>query len=342
MQKVILRIRQCLIAALLAWAIYRGLRLRFGADRGAAPVTEVAASKVGGASAPLPAVAAHALSFEERLAGKEGAGDRRGPLLLEWIWADRTGAMRFLAANRYRDLSYPGLAYAVARKATVAELLAMANGAETAYGALMSVGRYLPANVINAFANMMSSVNPDAAAQTTQAMGSLLAGLNVDRSVAFAMSQPTDALRASAIEGVFQQLRSTASGESEVKALYASLPPVLQSNDHVLFEYGNAVWGSDPSGALQALENIGDPRTRMSGLIVLSHNAASASPEIAVAAVYASGLTEQGIYNHVSQILQNWNALDPQGAANFLATTQVIPSASMARYRQLLATPPGG
>lgn len=339
MQKVIIRIRQCLIGAVVVWAIYLGLRMRFGADRGIAPTAATPLAKA--PSAPAPS-AERPVSFEERLAGKEGTGDRRGPLLLEWIWADRAAAMRFLAANRYRDLSYPGLAYAVAKNATAAELLTMANGADLPYGAVMSVGRWVSAEVINAFANMMASVNPDAAAQTTMAVGSLLAGLNVDRSVAFAMSQPTDALRASAIEGVFQQLRTTASGESEVKALYASLPPALQSNDHVLFEFGNATWGSDPAGALQALENIGDPRIRMTALVVLSHNAASASPEIAVAAIYASGLSDQGIYNHVSQIIRNWNALDPQGAANFLATTQVIPSASMARYRQLLASPPGG
>lgn len=276
------------------------------------------------------------------MSGKEGAGDRRGPLLIQWMWVDRAGAMRFLTANRFKDLSYPGLAFSVAQKATVAELIAMANGADSPYGAIMSVGRWMPADVINAFANTVASVDPDAAIQTTMAVASVLAGLNVDRSVAFAMSQPTDALRASAIEGVFQHLRTTASGESEVKSLYASLPPALQSNDHVLFEYGNATWGSDPSGALQALENIADPRVRMTGLLVLSHNAASASPEIAVAAVYASGLSNQGIYNHVSQILKNWNALDPLGAANFLATTQVIPGASVPRYRQLLAAPPGG
>jgi hypothetical protein len=341
MRKAIVRICQCLIVVLVASAIYVGFKMRFGVNRSAAAITEISSARVS-SPAPPPVGAVRPLSFEERLAGKEGAGDRRGPLLLQWIWADRAGAMRILAANRYRDLWYPGLAYAVAKKATAAELLAMANGADSPYGAIVNVGHWVPAEVINEFANMMASVSPDAAIQTTLAVASVLAGLNVDRSVAFAMSQPTDALRASAIEGVFQQLRTTASGESEVKSLYASLPPALQSNDHVLFEYGNATWGSDPSGALQALENIADPRVRMTGLLVLSRNAASASPEIAVAAVYASGLSDQGIYNHVSSILQNWNALDPQGAANFLATTQVIPSASIARYRQLLAAPPGG
>ena len=212
MQESMLRIRQCLIAALVAWALYLGLRLRSGAKSGPAPAAEAPAARAGGPPAPAPAGAVHPLSFEERMEGKDGAGDRRGPLLLEWIWADRAGAMRFLAANRYRDLSYPGVAYAVAKKATPAELLAMANGAETAYGAIMSVGRWVPAEVINAFANMMGSVNADAAAETSMAVGSVLAGLNVDRAVAFAMGQAGDALRASAIEGVFQQLRTTASG----------------------------------------------------------------------------------------------------------------------------------
>jgi hypothetical protein len=341
MQRAIVRIRQCLIAALVVWAVYLGLKMRVGANRGGSTIVETTAVKVA-APAHSPVGAPRSLSLEERITGKEGAGDRRGPLLLEWIWADRTGAMRFLAANRYRDLSYPGLAYAVAKKATVAELIAMADGADAPYDAITRVGRWVPPGVLNAFANLMANVNPDAAIQTTMAVGTLLAGLNVDRSVAFAMGQPTDALRASAIEGVFQQLREAASGESEVKAIYASLPPELQANDHLLFEYGNSVWGSDPSGAMQALQNIADPHTRMVGLMLLSRNAASASPEIAVAAVYATGMSEQGIYNHVSLILRNWNTLDPQGAANFLATTQVIPSASIARYRQLLAPQPGG
>jgi len=88
---------------------------------------------------------------------------------------------------------------------------------------------------------------------------------------------------------------------------------------------------------------ISSPTLRGQALITLSQNAASASPETAIAAVYAApGISEQGIYNHVSQILQNWSAVDPQAAANFLATTQIIPSADVKKYGPIVSPSTAG
>jgi len=119
------------------------------------------------------------------------------------------------------------------------------------------------------------------------------------------------------------------------------LPPPIQTADPVLFSYGNAIWGSDPVAALQTLESIASPRERTMALIALSQNAASASPETAIAAVYASGVSDQGIYNHVSRILQNWSAVDPQTAAAFLSTTQLIPSGDVAKFTPMVMAPGG-
>jgi hypothetical protein len=73
----------------------------------------------------------------------------------------------------------------------------------------------------------------------------------------------------------------------------------------------------------------------MTGLLYLSGETASSSPETAIAAIYESGISSQGIYNHVNPIIQNWSAVDPQAAANFLATTQIIPPGDLAKYNQV-------
>jgi hypothetical protein len=78
--------------------------------------------------------------------------------------------------------------------------------------------------------------------------------------MAFAVSLPDDQARAAAIGGVFSALRSGSAGEAEIRTLYTSLPPSIQSADPVLFEYGNAIWGSDPVAALQVLEEPFLPR----------------------------------------------------------------------------------
>jgi hypothetical protein len=149
-------------------------------------------------------------------------------------------------------------------------------------------------------------------------------------------------MRSYAMGDIFSALRSDPNGEAEIRSLYDALPPSEQASDPVRFGYGNAIWGSDPVAALQSLEGISSAKMRMLGLMALSQNAASSSPETAIAAVYASGVSEQGIYNHVSQILQNWSAVDPQAATNFLSTTQIIPASDVSKYTPIVASPNGG
>ena len=298
-----------------------------------------------GPAGAVPA-APRAQTYEERLAAAQADTDdpvaAREAVLVEWIHAHRAAAMRYLAANGYKDLALPRVARAVGQNATPAELVDIANGADKPGDVIDDLGKNIPPAALNDFASMMDQVSPGALRDTAAAVGGLLAGLNVDRAVAFALGLGSDEVRAAAMAGVFDELRGSAAGPSEVLSLYNSLQPALQSDSRVLFSYGNAVWGSDPSGALSALENIGDPHARMLALVTLSQRAASAAPDLAIAAVYASGLSDQGVYNHVSRILQNWNAVDPQAASNFLATTQIIPVASVPKYRQLIAPPGGG
>jgi hypothetical protein len=248
--------------------------------------------------------------------------------------------MRFLAANRYRDLHLNGVAKAVGAKSSASEVVSMANSAEDPFEAVYQVGKWLPAAEINALSGMMASVNPDSLRPVTSAVAGLLANLNVDRAMNFALGQPTDETRAAAIGGVFDQLRDTASGEAQIRSLVASLPASLRSSDPVLFEIGESTWATDPAAALQTLESIADPMMRMTGLLHLSALSASASPETAIAAVYAAGLSDRGIYNHVSQILQNWSAVDPKAAADFLSTTQIIPPGDMQKFAPIVAQPP--
>ncbi|HEY1794383.1 MAG TPA: hypothetical protein VGG34_15820 [Opitutaceae bacterium] len=289
-------------------------------------------------------------SFEERLKavpwkGWDGRASDPGrfALLVDWLKVDRRAAMEFLAKNRFRELRNPAVARAVGEKATASELLEIANGAESPWDAVFGAGKWASPGVVNAMADLMPSVIPEAAGPTAGAVAGLLAGINLDRAMAFAISQQTDQVRAAAIGGIFDELRSGANGEAEIRSLYGSLPPALQNSDPVLFSYGNAIWGSDPVAALQALEGISSPKMRGMGLITLSQNAASASPETAIAAVYAApGMSDQAIYNHVSQILQNWNAVDPQAAAKFLSTTQIIPTADVAKFSPIVAPAGGG
>jgi hypothetical protein len=269
------------------------------------------------------------------------SGPIRAQVLIEWLAANRDSAMRFLAANRYRDLHLYGVAKAVAARTTPSEIVAIANAAEDPSEAVYQVGKWLSAADINVLAGMMGSVNSEAIGPATGAVASLLADLNVDRAIDFSLSLPTDAEKAGAISAVLHELRQSASGEAEVRALMTSLPPSVRSSDPVLFEIGESTWGSDPAAALQTLESIADPKTRNIALMHLSQIAASASPETAIAAVYAApGLSDQGIYNNVSRILQNWSAVDPNAAANFLSKTQIIPPGDMPKYALIVVTPP--
>jgi hypothetical protein len=244
-----------------------------------------------------------------------------------------------MAGNRFKDLWLPEETKAIGEKATAQELLEVANGTDQPGEAVYQVGRWAAPGAVNDFAGLLPSVNSNAAGPTAEALGGLLGAVNLDRAVEFAMSQPTDQMRAFAIAGVFDELRSTANGEREIRALYATLPLAVQTADPVLFTYGNAIWGSDPNAALQALEGIASPQTKMLSLLALSRNSASAAPEVAIAAIYASGLSDQGIYNHVSTIIQNWSAVDPQAAAKFLSTTQIIPPADVSKYAPIVASP---
>jgi hypothetical protein len=291
----------------------------------------------------------HFESFENRLKAAPGAGwgntperARRAAILIEWLAADRKASMHYLAESKFEDLWLPGVAKTIGKTATSSELLLIANSASNPGEALSQIGKWSSPGVINELAGLMTSVSPNAAASTAGAVAGLLADLNLDRALAFGNSQPDDKMRSYAMSGVFDSLRSGPNGESEIRSLYSMLPPSVQLSDPIRFSYGNTIWGSDPVTALQTLEGISDPKTRMLGLMTLSQNAASSSPETAIAAAYASGVSEQGVYNRVSQIIQNWSAVDPQAASAFLTTTQIIPPADLSKYTPMVVPPKGG
>ena len=337
----------CLLVALTG-ALLIALRHRPEAvrDHGDAPRSAAPANSV-----PIPVLAATAPgtpSFEERLRDTQnvdwknnGARAQRGAVLVEWLFRNRGAALRYLARNRYRDLWMPGVTKAVGATATPQEILGIANGAESPDDSVYQVARWASPSVLNGLANLMPYVIAEAAGPTAYAVGSLLSGINLDRAVAFAMGQATDPVRAYAIAGVLEQLSGSPNGDAEVRAIYATLPPAIQGSDQVAASYGDAIWASDPAAALQALEGISSPKTKMFSLVALANRAASTSPETAITALYASGLPEQGIINHVTPILEKWSAVDPQAAANFLSTTQVIPSGDLTKYAPAV-TAPGG
>jgi hypothetical protein len=287
-------------------------------------------------------------SFEDLLRStpgndwKDAAGrSRRAAILLRWLDADRKAAMQFLARNRFEDMWLPGVAKAIGGSATASELLFIADSAIHPGEAIGSIGQWASPSVINEFAGLMPSVGVSAEPQVAGAVAGLLSHINVDRGVSFAMAQTDENARAWAMSGIFDELRDVPNGDNTVRSLYSTLPASIQTSDPVRFSYGNATWGSDPAGALQILEGIGSPQMRMEGLLVLSGHSASSSPETAIAAIYASGISPQGIYNHVGPILQSWSAVDPQAAASFLSTTQIIPPADLPKYSQMVASPGG-
>jgi hypothetical protein len=300
--------------------------------------------------APVPlATEPHVKSFEQRLQElpvsdwKNPVGQtQRAVVLIEWLKADRGAAMRFLARTHYMDLWLPGVTRAIGEKASASELLDIANGADHPGEAVYQVARWDSAGAVNELANLMPSVNASAGGQTARAVGNLLAGINIDRATAFAMGQATDLLRSFAIAGVMDEMGSTPNGDAEVRSWYASLPPSIQNSDAVLSAYGDSTWTSDPAAALQALQGIADPQTKMFACLALAKNSTSSSPETAIAAIYESGLSGVGIYNHVNPILQNWYAVNPQAASNFLSTTQIIPPSDMPKYAPIVAAPGGG
>lgn len=288
-------------------------------------------------------------SFEDQLRTAPGADwkdtagrARRAAILVQWLAADRVAAMQFMARNHFEDMWLPGVAKAIGESATAFELLFIANSTIHPGEAISRIGEWASPSVINEFAGLMPSVGVGAEPQVAGAVAGLLSHINLDRGIAFATAQTDENAQAWAISGVFDELRTGPNGENAIRSLYSTLPGSVQTSDPVRFSYGNAIWGSDPAAALQILEGIGSPQMRMTGLLALSGNAASSSPETAIAAVYASGISEQGIYNHVGPILQNWSAVDPLAAASFLSSTQIIPPADVTKYSQMIAVPGGG
>lgn len=338
------------VSAALACLLFLGIRHRSHIRQGQESEWKRTSTAVlDAARKPLNGPPPLAHSFEERLLAtpapdwKDAAErTRRGAIIIEWLAADRVAALHFLSQSHYRDLWLPGVTKAIGEKATPSELLDIANRAGQPSEAVYQVARWDNPSAINELANLMPSVSADSAAPTASAIGSLLAGINVDRAMAFAMDQASDQLRSSAIAGVMNELVSLPNGDAEIRAWYSSLPPAIQNSDRVLASYGNAIWASDPAAALQTLQEIGDPQAKTIACLVLARNSASSSPETAIAAVYESGLSDVGIYNHVNQILQNWYAVNPQAAANFLSTTQIIPPADISKYTPTVTPNSGG
>lgn len=337
------------VSAALGCLLFVGIRSWSRIRRGLEREHSRASQTDSGITAAHRAPGAPPLSFEQRLRESYGAGRsdaaaeaRRAAILIEWLAADRNAAMRFLSHDHYKDLWLPGLTKAVGANATPAELLDIANGSDHPYEAVFQVGRWDSPGAINELAGLMPSVSPSAAGPTAGAIANLLAGVNVDRAMAFAMAQATDQERSFAVASVMSEMASTPNGDAAIRAWYASLPAALQESDPVLAAYGDSIWATDPAAALQTLQGIQDPQQKMFACLALAKNTASASPETAIAAIYESGLPPVGIYNHVNQILQNWYAVNPQAAASFLSTTQIIPPADLPKYAPIVAPSGGG
>jgi hypothetical protein len=117
---------------------------------------------------------------------------QRAAILIEWLSADCGAAMGFLARNHYKDLWLPGVTKAIGEKASASELLDIANGADQPGESVYQVARWDNAAAVNELAELMPSVNAAAGGQTARAVGNLLAAINIDRAMAFAMNQATD------------------------------------------------------------------------------------------------------------------------------------------------------
>ena len=340
--RVIFRFGLGALVCALLFVFARESQIRPGSGSFLGPPT-VAVSRVNPTSpTQLP-------SFEERLqelpaADWKNTVDRtkRAAILIEWLAIDRNAAMRFMSQNHYKDLWLPGITKAIGERATASELLDIANVSDDPFNAVFQVGRWDSPGQINEFASLMPSVNATAAGPTAGAIGSLLANINIDSAKAFAMGQATDQLRISAISGVMNELSSQLNGEAEIGPWYKSLQPSIQTSDKVLAAYGISLWASDPATALQTLQGISDPHTKMIACLVVAKNSSSSSPETAIAAIYQSGLSGDGLYNHVNQILQDWYAVNPQAAASFLSTTQIIPPSDLQKYAPITSTTGAG
>lgn len=334
------------ILCALAWLLL--LRKEPEMKGGSGLQTPAAAASVAPSTRSSASTPIQSESFEDQLRSapgndwKDAAGrSRRAALLVQWLAADRNAAMQFMARNHFADMWLPGVAKAIGETATASELLFISNSTSSPGEAIEEIGEFASPSVINEFAGLMPSIAAASLPQVAEAVAGLLSHINLDRGIAFAMAQSDANVRDYAIGGVLEELRTGPNGESTIRSLYATLPGSIQTSDPVRLSYGNAIWASDPVAALQMLEGIAAPQTRMLGLLILAKNSASSSPETAIAAVYASGISQQGIYNHVGPILQNWSAVDPQSAAGFLSTTQIIPPADVSKYSQMIASPGG-
>lgn len=280
-------------------------------------------------------------SFEERLQQPAARSPRlaraqRAALLIEWFEQDRAAAMRYLEENRFREASLPGLADAIGSTTSARELLEIANNAESPGMVLEAIGRWASPEVIRAFAALMPSVGAGAANQTAGAIGNLLAKLDVESARTFALGLPTAEQQSYALMGLFDQLRDTSMGGTEILNVFNSLPPSLQAIGRVRFYNVLQLGATDPAAALQALNSMPADYFRTLTSLALANNVKNISPETAIAALYQSGLSGNGVWNKVGPILQNWYANDPQGALNFLQNTQIIPPADKGNYSSYL------
>jgi hypothetical protein len=323
-----------LVGAAVSYAVLKG-HARFGRAVSSNP-SSVHQPTPPVASTPTDLTTRPSLgSFEDRL--KQALSQSPSvALLLEWFEQDRAAVMRYLEANRFRDARLPGLADAIGKTTSARELLDIANNAESPSMVLEDIGKWASPDVIRAFAALMPSVSVSAANETADAIGNLLAKLDVESARAFAMNLPTAEQQSYALVGLFEQLRDTSMGGTEILSVFNSLPPSVQAIGRVQFYNVLQLGATDPAAALQALNSMPADYFKTLTSLVLANNVKNISPETAIAALYQSGLSGNGVWNKVGPILQNWYASDPQGALNFLQNTQIIPPSDKGNYSSYL------
>jgi hypothetical protein len=80
------------------------------------------------------------------------------------------------------------------------------------------------------------------------------------------------------------------------------------------------------------MQGMADPGQRKIALVALANQSANQAPEIAVAALYQSGLSANAVVAKVGVVLANWAAIDPQVTTSYLRSSTWIPVGDVNTY----------
>jgi hypothetical protein len=259
----------------------------------------------------------------------------RAKILVDWIHKDRPSAFAFLRNEGFASLRLQAVAEAIAAKATAADFAAIAEYAEMPYESLAAVGKF---QGLDGTAQLIAATNlvddqklPPLAAATAD----LIAHQNLDAALRYASGLPTTAAQSSAYAAVIDELSGT-NHMQEAQAVYSSLPANIQTQNDLRFAYGTATIDSNPSGALQELSAISDPRQRTMAMVLFARKVEPTAPGAAIDAILNSGLSPVGVMDHASRIITNWAAYDPNGAQAFIDSATGLSTEQKTALRSLI------